>query len=214
MPFRKSGLLTRTKEETDMNAREPYDQERIVRHTEIHDQPTESLPRTNVVRRESVPVVDEHAAYGHDHVVREGVIVNQPVTNLDYAEAAVSENVTIDHVLARRALLDRVSSVIWFVVGMLEVAIGLRVAFKLLEANESSGFVTFIYDVTEPFVRPFQGIFTDPASNGAVLDSAALMAMIIWAIVAWAIVRIIWLLFDRSESGVRRSVRESHRDLA
>jgi uncharacterized protein YggT (Ycf19 family) len=197
-----------------MNAREPYDQERIVRQTEIHDQPTESLPRTDVVRRESAPVVDEHAAYGHDHVIREDVVVNRPVANYDYPDAAVSENVTIDHVLARRALLDRVSSVIWFVVGMLEVAIGLRVAFKLLEANQSSGFVTFIYDVTEPFVRPFQGIFADPTSNGAVLDSAALMAMVIWAVVAWAIVRMIWLLFDRSETGVRRSVRESHRDLA
>jgi uncharacterized protein YggT (Ycf19 family) len=95
---------------------------------------------------------------------------------------------------------------------MLEIAIGLRVVFRLLEANQSSGFVTFIYDVTEPFVRPFQGIFTDPTSDGAVLDSAALMAMVIWAIVAWGIVRLIWLLFDRTETGVRRSVHQSHRD--
>jgi hypothetical protein len=198
----------------DMNAREPYDQERIVRHTEIHDQPTEALPKAHVVHRESVPVVHEDAVYADDHVVREDVVVHQPVRHVDYVNDAVSENVTIDHVLARRALLDRVSSVIWFVVGMLEVAIGLRVAFRLLEANEASGFVTFIYNITEPFVRPFQGIFADPASEGAVLDTAALMAMIIWAIVAWAIVRMIWLLFDRAETGVRRSVRQSHRDLA
>ncbi|HYI14708.1 MAG TPA: YggT family protein [Thermomicrobiales bacterium] len=196
-----------------MNAREPYDQERIVRQIESHDLPTQSLPRTDVIRRESVPVADD-AVYARDHLVREDVVVNQPVTHYDLAAESVSENVTIDHVLARRAALDRVSSVIWFVVGMLEVAIGLRVAFKLLEANTSSGFVTFIYDVTEPFVRPFQGIFTDPTSDGAVLDSAALMAMVIWAIVALGVVRLIWLLFDRSETGVRRSVRQSNRDLA
>ena len=197
-----------------MNAREPYDQERIVRQTESHDMPTQSLPRTEVVRRESVPVAHDDAVYAHDHVVREDVVVNQPVTRYDYAEDAVSENVTIDHVLARRALLDRVSSVIWFVVGMLEVALGLRVAFRLLEANTSSGFVTFIYNVTEPFVRPFQGIFTDPSSDGAVLDSAALLAMVIWELVALAIVILIWLLFDRSETCVRRSERQSRRDLA
>lgn len=188
-----------------MNAREPYDQERIVRHTEIHDQPTQSLPRTEVVQHEVVTP--------GDRVIREEV-VHQPVTRYDYVEEAVSDNVTIDHVLARRAFLDRVSSVIWFVVGMLEIAIGLRVAFRLLEANESSGFVSFIYNVTEPFVRPFQGIFTDPAADGAVLDTAALMAMVIWAIVAWGIVRLIWLLFDRTETGIRRSVHQSNRDYA
>jgi|GEM_PF-915247 len=188
-----------------MNARESYDQERIVRHTEIHDQPTQSLPATEVVRQDVVTP--------GDRVIREEV-VHQPVARYDYTDEAVSENVTIDRVLARRAALDRISNVIWFVVGMLEIAIGLRVAFRLLEANQGSGFVTFIYDVTEPFVRPFQGIFTDPASDGAVLDTAALTAMVIWAIVAWGIVRLMWLLFDRTETGIRRSVHQSNRDFA
>ncbi len=195
-----------------MSAREPYDQERIVRKTEVHEQPTESLRTTNVVRREPEAVVPDRAVYGHDHVVREDVVVNRPAVRHEYADSAISEDVTIDHVLARRALLDRLSSGIWFVVGLLEVAIGLRIAFKLLEANESSGFVTFIYGFTEPFVRPFQGIFDDPAADGAVLDSAAVMAMIIWALVAWAVVRLLWLVMDRSETGVRRSVREMHSD--
>lgn len=195
-----------------MSAHQPYDQERIVRHSEIHEQPTQSLRQTEVVRREPERVVHEPAGYGHDHVVREEVVVQRPVTRYDYVDNAVSEDVTIDHVLARRALLDRISSAIWFVVGMLEVAIGLRVAFKVLEANETSGFVNFIYGLTEPFVRPFHGIFTDPASEGAVLDTAALMAMVIWALAAWAVVRLIWLLLDRSETGVRRSVREIHSD--
>jgi hypothetical protein len=195
-----------------MSAQQPYDQERIVRHSEIHDQPTQSLRHTDVVRREPVPVVHEHAGYGHDHVVREDVVVQRPVARYEYADNAISEDVTIDHVLARRALLDRISSGIWFVVGLLEVAIGLRIAFKVLEANQTSGFVNFIYGLTEPFVRPFQGIFTDPASDGAVLDTAALMAMVIWALAAWAVVRVIWLLLDRSETGVRRSVREMHSD--
>lgn len=188
-----------------MSAREPYDQERIVRQSEIHDQPTESLRVAEVVRREADPVA-------RDHVIREDVVVERPVARYDHVEAGISENVEIDYVLARRALLDRISSGVWFVVGMLEVAIGLRIAFKLLEANETSGFVSFVYGVTEPFVRPFQGIFNDPSSEGAVLDTAALMAMVIWALVAWAAVRMIWLMLDRTESGARRSVREVRSD--
>lgn len=195
-----------------MSTQQPYDQERVVRHSEIHEQPTQSLRQTDVVRREPAVVADERASYGHDQVVREAVVVERPMARYDYVDNAISEDVTIDHVLARRALLDRISSGIWFVVGLLEVAIGLRIAFKVLEANQSSGFVSFIYGLTEPFVRPFQGIFTDPASDGAVLDTAALMAMVIWALAAWAVVRVIWLLLDRPETGVRRSVREMHSD--
>lgn len=195
-----------------MSAREPYDQERIVRQSEIHDQPTESLRTTDVARREPEYIVHEPVAQAGERVVRQDVVVERPVPTYDYADSAISEDVTIDHVLARRALLDRISSGIWFVVGLLEVAIGLRIAFRLLEANATSGFVSFIYGLTDPLVRPFQGIFDDPASEGAVLDTAALMAMVIWALVAWAIVRLIWLVLDRSETGVRRSVREVHSD--
>lgn len=155
-----------------MAANSQYDNERIVRQTEVHDAPTEQLPSTHVVH--------ETTAVGHDHVVREE-IVRRPVVQHGVDEV-VTEGIDLDHVVARRSTLDRISSVIWFAAGLLEIALGLRIVFRLLEANQANGFVTFVNNVTEPFVRPFQGIFTDPASNGAVLDSAALMAMVIWLV--------------------------------
>jgi hypothetical protein len=36
--------------------------------------------------------------------------------------------------------------------------------------------------------------------------------MIIYALVTWAIVRLIWLLFDRAETGTSRSVSQLRRD--
>jgi uncharacterized protein YggT (Ycf19 family) len=178
-----------------MSAREPYDQERIVRHTEVHDEPTEVLH-----------TVDAGHAHYHDHVVTE-----RPATSV-YGSDAIREDVTIDRVVERRAMLDRISSIVWFATGLLAIALGLRVAFRLLAANETAGFVQFIYGFTEPFVRPFQGIFAEPAADGAVLDSAALFALVIYALIAWIIVRILWLAMDRPESGARRSVAEVHRD--
>lgn len=191
-----------------MSAREPYDQERIVRQTELHDQPTDVIHTREVVgaagATPAYPPQPVNAVY-EDHVV-----VERPV--YDYASDAVREDVAIDHVLARRAMLDRVSRVVWFVAGLLEALIGLRVVFRLLEANESSGFVRFVYGFTDPFVAPFNNIFNDPASGGAVLDTGALTAMIIYALATWAIVRLLWLLFDRSETGMSRSVRQVHAD--
>ena len=127
-----------------------------------------------------------------------------------YVADDVREDVTIDRVVARRAALDRVSSMIWFFTGLLEVLLALRIAFGLLEANRGASFVDFVYGFTEPFVRPFQGMFNDPAANGAVLDSSAVMAMIIYALAAWAVVRLIWLAFDRAETGRARSVSRVH----
>jgi hypothetical protein len=188
-----------------MSAREPYDREHVARETEFHDQPTDVIDTRQVVESTNTYQERPSGTYYEDAVVVERPAYNQ-TTN------AVREDVAIDHVVARRAMLDRVSSVIWFAAGLLEAALGLRIVFRLLEANETSGFVSFVYGFTDPFVSPFNGIFNNPTSNGAVLDSGALVAMIIYALATWALVRLIWLLFDRSETGATRSVRQVHRD--
>lgn len=194
-----------------MSARQPYDEERVVRHSEIHDEPTEVIRNAHVVNQR-----DRYVDRDDDAVMVERPVgyVERPARHVhrDYEADAIREDVTIDHVVERRATLDRVSQVIWFAVGLLEAALGLRIVFRLLEANEASGFVRFIYGMTDPFVAPFTGIFADPAADGAVLDTAAIVAMIIYALATWAIVRLIWLLFDRPESGMRRSVSQYHSD--
>ena len=193
-----------------MSARQPYDEERVVRQSEIHDEPTEVIRTAGVVNPR-----EEYVARDADAVVVErpvGYVDAVGAVGRDYEANAVREDITIDHVVERRAMLDRVSQIIWFAAGLLEAALGLRIVFRLLEANEASGFVRFIYGLTDPFVAPFNGIFADPAADGAVLDTAAVVAMVIYALATWALVRLIWLLFDRPESGARRSVSQYHSD--
>lgn len=181
-----------------MSAHGPYDRERVVRQEEIHDQPTEAIRHSDVV----------HEHEGHEHHRRDVDYV-EPV---GYGGDTVREDVAFDRVIERRAILSRITSIVWFVAGLLFALITLRIVFRLLEANEASGFVQFIYGFTEPFVRPFQGIFAEPAADGAVLDSAALTALVIYTLVTWAIVRLIWLTLDRPETGMTRSVRERHHE--
>jgi YggT family protein len=195
-------MLSPAVKEDEMGQEPRYDVERRVSETDIHDEPTEVLERVDV--REARPVAEP----GYYH--REEV-VQQPAY-LDADRATVREDVSIDHVVERRALLDRVSSIIWFFAGLLEIMLGLRIVLLLLEANRDSGFVRFVYGFTDPFVAPFNGIFNDPASGGAVLDSAAVVAMVVYALIAWAIVRLIWLLLDLPDSGARRSVSSYRRD--
>ena len=65
--------------------------------------------------------------------------------------------------------------------GVLMALIGIRVILLLLGANQDNGLVTFVMNVTEPFIAPFRGIFTlDQVSaiGRSVLDVGALVALV------------------------------------
>ena len=187
-----------------MSARDSYDEEQVVRRTEVQNAPAPPVAEVTRVRETVHPETD--------FVVREDVVERPLAAPVDHA-SAVSEMVAVDHVTARRSGLDQVTRGVWFLAALLEAALAFRIAFKLFEANPESGFVRFINGFTDPFVAPFNGIFSSPESDGAVLDSNALLAMFVYLLAAWAIVRLIWLLFDRPESGMRRSVHEQRRDI-
>jgi hypothetical protein len=187
-----------------MFARESYDQEQVVRRDEVVSTPAPAETHVSAIRE--TPVVPT------DRVVREDVVVERPVAAPVESVSVVSEAASVDHVTARRSLLDQVTRGIWFVAALLEAALAFRVVFQLFEANPESGFVRFIDRLTDPFVAPFNGIFSTPESDGAVLDTNALLAMFVYLLATWAIVRLVWLIFDRPETGMRRAVHEQRRD--
>ena len=71
----------------------------------------------------------------------------------------------------------------------------MRLLLRLLGANEASGFVTFIYDLSHIFVGPFNGIFNDQALGRSVFEASTLIAMIIYALIAWGIVSLGRVIF-------------------
>jgi hypothetical protein len=91
----------------------------------------------------------------------------------------------------------RSHNVIMYVLGVIEVLLGLRLLFKLLGANPANGFVSFLYSLTSVFIIPFRGIFRTVASSGAaakfVFEPATVIAMIIYAIAAYGLVKLIRL---------------------
>lgn len=88
-----------------------------------------------------------------------------------------------------------VGNIVYLIFGILEALLAFRFVFKLLGANAGSGFVSFIYGVTNPLVAPFYGIFGQPIYQGnqatATLDFSTLIAMAVYALIGWVIVRII-----------------------
>ncbi|OJV91483.1 MAG: hypothetical protein BGO39_21755 [Chloroflexi bacterium 54-19] len=98
----------------------------------------------------------------------------------------------------------------YFVLGVLEILLAVRFVFRLLGADTSNGFANFIFNVSTPFVGPFNGIFNDQTlSRVGVLEISTLLAMVIYALVAWGIVKLMYVLFapNRSTEEVHSTTR-------
>jgi uncharacterized protein YggT (Ycf19 family) len=120
-----------------------------------------------------------------------------------YGNVVSEEQATyVDANAGRRSLLRRLAAVISFLAGLLSVLLTARFLLLLFAANPTNDLVNFVYDVTSPFVEPFEGIFDDYVFSGDnVIEWSSLIALIIWSLVAGAIVKIMYLLFSPSDSG-------------
>ena len=97
----------------------------------------------------------------------------------------------------------RTRRIIYYLLGTLQTLLALRLIFKVLGANPESTFVSIIYSVTNVFLAPFSGIFSEAVTQGveteSVLEPALIIAMIIYAILAWGITRIIDIINNRKD---------------
>ena len=86
------------------------------------------------------------------------------------------------------------SRVIWYIAGFIIALLALRVVLLAFGANRASGFVDFIYSISGVFTAPFYGIFPTPSYNGQFyLDSASLVAIVVYALVAWGVAKLFTL---------------------
>jgi len=87
----------------------------------------------------------------------------------------------------------RGQNVIYYILGVIESLLGLRLLFKLLGANPSSGFVNFLYSLTRIFISPFVGIFKTVSTAESVFEPATAVAMVIYALIAYGIASLLRL---------------------
>lgn len=81
--------------------------------------------------------------------------------------------------------------IIWYVVAVLEVVIGFRVALKAIGANALSGFASLIYAVSDPLTIPFRGIIRSSVYGNSVIEWSSMIAALVYLLIAWGIVSLI-----------------------
>jgi hypothetical protein len=156
-------------------------------------------------------VVSEQAAPANGQVVTQRVVRQTavPASTPAAVHTQESEVYTDDPYARNRARVYNVQQVIYLVFGILEGLLALRFVLKLLGANPHSGFASFIYGITAPFMAPFIGVFGEPSAGGSVVEFNALVAIAVYALISWVLVKVVWLVAGETRRGVRTS--EVHR---
>lgn len=89
---------------------------------------------------------------------------------------------------------DRVVPVIWWIVGLVDVLLVIRFLLKLFGGSTVSGFVRLMYDITQPLVAPFHGIFNTTVQGRSILEPESLVAIAIYSLIGWGIVSLIRMM--------------------
>jgi uncharacterized membrane protein len=149
--------------------------------------------RTEII--ETTPVTNVNGVARRTTEVR---TVDPPVASVDHLES-----VAYDPYANRRIAAYRVNQMVYWIFGLIEGLILIRIVLKMLGANSAAGFAEFIYGVTAPLVAPFVGLFSNPGSQGSVLELHSIAALIAYALLGWLIARLAWILVGESRSAVR-----------
>ena len=123
--------------------------------------------------------------------------------------AAQVESTIADPYATRRENAFKWQQGIYLLFGFIEVILAIRFVLRLFGANAQAGFAQLVYGVTAPLVAPFQGLFGTVQSEGSVLESATLVALIVYALVAWLIVKLASLAFGETRSATATTTRST-----
>ena len=166
--------------------------------THVHD-PNDPLDTHDHVDNEPTRVVERQT-----YVERERPVDPNP----GYVPPAAGGQVNVSsgdgYVATAPGPLYYARRILSLLFGILAVMIGLRILLLLLVANQQNAIVDFVYNVTEPFVAPFRGIFnfdTVTPGGGSIFDIAALVALVGWLLI-YLLLMAILRLGDRDRATV------------
>jgi YggT family protein len=89
-----------------------------------------------------------------------------------------------------------VNSISWLV-GTLEILLGVKFLLRLLGANPQNEFARLINQLSTPFIAPFSTLFISPTSGGGsnIFDINIVIAMVAYAVLGYLAVSLVRFIF-------------------
>lgn len=92
---------------------------------------------------------------------------------------------------------SRLIQLVWFLAGLVDVLVGMRFVLKLLGASTQSSFVSLLYGITSPLIKPFRFIFPSAGQGPFVFEPESLVALVVYPLIALGLVSLIRILDRR-----------------
>lgn len=84
--------------------------------------------------------------------------------------------------------------VVFYIAGVINALLALRIVLLLLAANKGAGFVDFIYSLGGFFATPFYGIFNyQPSYGESTFEISSIVAIVVYSLVAVGIAKLFTL---------------------
>ena len=105
----------------------------------------------------------------------------------------------------------RGTQIVWYVLGIVEVLLAFRFVLKLMGANPTAGFSSFVYGITYVFATPFLSVFRITQVAGSILEWTTLLAMLVYWIIAFALIKLLLIgkTVSTPEAAVKLNDQES-----
>ena len=89
---------------------------------------------------------------------------------------------------SRNSAVSKINQIISLVFSVLEVVLTIRLVLALFGANPANQFAKFIYNLSNPFVAPFRGLFGFTFHAGVShFEFETLFAIFMYAILGWLV---------------------------
>lgn len=88
-----------------------------------------------------------------------------------------------------------------FIIGLIEVSLVFRFILKLLGASPAAGFVSWVFDMTQPLLQPFLFAFPTPTVKGGfTLEFTTLFAIFAYAFGGYLVQEILEIIESSAHS--------------
>ena len=136
-----------------------------------------------------------------------GHLVLLSLPRLPATMPSMKESVIVQEDLSKRTAYTlsihthRTYRMIYFMLGVIETFLLIRLFFKLFGANPQSWFVYFVYLVSDVLLFPFSGVFQRSAAVGEgiqkVFEPSTVVGAIIYVLLAWGLSRLLLIVRSR-----------------
>lgn len=136
------------------------------------------------------------------------VSTNQP-KQVVKTTRVVEPSVVEEHpqkVFQKKKTIFRFYQVVWYILTVIETLLAFRVMFKAIGADPFSGFVSFVYMITDPFALPFQGIIRASVNGMSIIEWSTMIAAAVYLLIAYGIVELLQFIKPVSQEEVEQTV--------